>query len=61
MDSRPGEGATFRVCLPSAPHGVQDALYLRPSDADEIGPTVPKTVTPVGHGMVHSELRSEGE
>jgi signal transduction histidine kinase len=60
-ESRPGEGATCRVWLPSAPNSVSDAFHLRPSDADEVEPALPKTVTPVGHGMVHSEVRSEGE
>jgi signal transduction histidine kinase len=60
-ESRPGEGATFRVWLPSLVNGVADPFHLRPADADEIERPLTKTVTPVGHAMVHSDVRSEGE
>jgi signal transduction histidine kinase len=61
VESRPGEGATFRVWLPSAATAVSDSFHLRPADADEFAPTLEKTVTPVGHAVLHSEVRSEGE
>jgi signal transduction histidine kinase len=60
-ESRPGEGATFRVWLPSAATAVSDAFHLRPAESDENAKTRTKTVTPVGPAMVHSEVRSEGE
>lgn len=60
-ESRPGEGATFRVWLPSLANGTVDLFHLRPSDADELERSLTKTVTPVGHAVVHSDMRSEGE
>jgi len=58
--SPPGEGATFRIWLPGAATGVADSFHLRPADAPESDPFA-KIVSRPGHGMVHSELRSEGE
>src|SRR5262249_55630460 len=60
-ESQPGQGATFRGWLPSAPAGGGGSFPPRPSDPDALDETLEKTVTPVGHGMVHSEVRSEGE
>jgi signal transduction histidine kinase len=65
-DSRPGDGATFRVWLPSTANSVADAFHLSPASAEDVAALnraeqAEKTVTPVGHGMVHSKVRSEGE
>ena len=63
VESRPGEGATFHVWLPSAPNGVADPFQHHPSASDDSGETerFDTTVSPVGRAMVHSEVRSEGE